>query len=286
MYGKRLFFVVIVVLGAVVPYLLMDTTWLAKLETLWERPTTLAESPATHRASETGALISDKPDATSKMTSLVSGRDARERDVQPIDDKQPDPTGIPQSAEVEDQRGLINGGRQVDLPRLSGPPGVQLEQLLSFHVTPEWISQNWSRVTTRLADLDLHGWRVPIALDNHGGLYGSVTYYFDQQRRLQRVLLHGYTRDASDVIRLATTRYQMKRVPSTVSDLYLAKVDGQTVGGLRLDLTPVLRSSSPKRCEIHLELNRQASGYGMSDVFTQFLNQVQKENSILAPISS
>ena len=85
--------------------------------------------------------------------------------------------------------------------------------MLSFDITPEWVAGQWSRITTRLSDLDLNGWRVPIAMGaNPTDLAGSITYYFDPQRRLQRVIVHGYLTDPKELVHLATTRYGMQRI--------------------------------------------------------------------------
>ena len=289
MYGKTLFFVVIVVLGAVLPYLLADETWLAKFEALFEKP---AASTASLAAGTTKPTTSGKPVPRDRTVALRQpGNDVPEAGTPPFGQDDLDPTNALQLANrlnssTDGQRSLIDSGRQVDLPRFTGPPGVPLEHLLSFQATPEWIGKNWSRVTTRLADLDLHGWRVPIMLENQGELYGSITYYFDQQRQVQRILLHGYTSDASDIVQLATTRYQMKRIPSTVSELFTAKIEGRMIGGLRVDFTPILKSNAPKRCEVFMELNRQGSSYGMSHEFTHVLRRTYEENQVLSSRSS
>jgi hypothetical protein len=141
-----------------------------------------------------------------------------------------------------------------------------LEQLLRFDATPEWVSRNWSRATTRLAELDLQGWRVPVTIGtNPEDLVGSITYYFDARDQLQRISVHGYTGDAAPILALATGRYQMQNFPSVRGDLYIGTMDGQPLGMLRIAPARVARSQAAGgRFEVLMELNRTGSPYGLS----------------------
>ena len=66
-------------------------------------------------------------------------------------------------------------------------------------ITPPWVMSQWSRVSTGLAELDLHGYRVAlISGTREGDLAGSLTYYFNIQQRLQRITFQGSTGDARD----------------------------------------------------------------------------------------
>ena len=47
------------------------------------------------------------------------------------------------------------------LPGLCGPNATCVSHLLNFDITPAWVMNNWQRVSTRLADFDLEGLRVP-----------------------------------------------------------------------------------------------------------------------------
>ena len=46
--------------------------------------------------------------------------------------------------------------------RLVATLGHDLRQVIRFDVTPNWVTQNWSRVSTGLPYLHLHGHRVPL----------------------------------------------------------------------------------------------------------------------------
>ena len=125
-----------------------------------------------------------------------------------------------------------------------------------------------------LRQLDLLGWRVPIALGSgNRAIAGSTTYYFDSHRQLQRILLHGYSADPAELILLAQTRFRMRRIPSALDDLYSGTVDGQIIGAMRIRHSPIAKSSAPKRCEVLMELNRQGTRYGMSEEFSLLLKK-------------
>jgi hypothetical protein len=159
---------------------------------------------------------------------------------------------------------------------LVGPRGVPIQHILSFEVTPEWLTDNWSRVTTGLPELDLTGWRVPVAFGAPYDLVGSATYYFDRQRRVQRILLHGFSTNPTELAQLATTRYQMQRIPNYLTEMYLHMQQGQPLGGLRIANSALRESKS--RSEVLLELNRQGSSYGMSEEFAKLLERLYERD--------
>jgi hypothetical protein len=157
---------------------------------------------------------------------------------------------------------------------------------LSFQATPEWITDNWRSVTNCVGELDLKGWRVPYFRNMPSDDFaGSVTYYFDRTRTVQRIVLHGYTSDATEIVQLSTNHYGMRRVPSPEGDLYLASANNQPVGGLRIKLAPLLNAEAPeKQCEVLLELNRRSTEYGMSREFSDLIRYHQEANYLLTPI--
>lgn len=171
---------------------------------------------------------------------------------------------------------LTNKYQGIDLP---------LTHLLSFEVTPDWVRENWESVTNCAGELGLQGWRVAyFQASPESDFAGSVTYYFDKERRVQRILLHGYSSDPSGIVQLATSHYQMRRIPGVESDLYVARLHDRPVGGLSIEFCRLLNAGDrDKQCEVLLELNRQRSEYGMSREFERLLNRNQKANKLLEP---
>ncbi len=250
MFGRALLFVALVVLGAVLPYLLADDVWMVSFKDVWEsvvdRSTTIEDASSTAR----------QPEVDPSRIGVAPNLGTRD-------------TGSVFTGTILASPSVTNS----PAPRLIGPEGARLEQLLRFDITPEWVTNQWSRVTTRLSNLDLNGWRVPIAMGSTPqDLAGSITYYFDTQRRVQRINVHGYLSDPTALVRLVTTRYSMHRLPSAGGDLYVADIEGKMIGALRLLRPPVVRADAPgQRCAVLMELNRTGTSYGMSREFQEIM---------------
>ena len=263
MYRRAFFFVTLVVLGAVLPYLLSDDRSVEMFGEWWK-------SLGDKAAGTTGSSGSGGADRTTTSIYTSAGRSPGA--PSPFDVT----TGVTNDGMAATVAGLH--GRTLQLPQLAGPPGVSLEQLLSFEITQDWITSQWSRITTRLAELDLQGWRVPLARGSDPtDLAGSITYYFDKQRVVQRIVLHGYMANPAELVQLATTRYRMQPVPNNLAELYTSSLDGKTVGAFRIRYAPVIRADvASRRCQILLELNRTGTPYGLSQEFRELLSVAEE----------
>jgi hypothetical protein len=263
MYGKALLFVTLVVVGAVLPYLLSDDALLDNLEKLWG-----GDASAVNTDLEASAPLSSDPSHVQPgLPPFAAASTARFAPTANTTIQSPFPVTPNDSAALGRVR------RRTESPPIVGPPGAPLEHLLSFEITPEWVSENWSRVSTRLAELDLDGWRVAVATGTTAtDLTGSITYYFDQKRRVQRITLHGYAADASRIVNMAASRFGMQRIPSDGQDLYTASIEGEPIGGLRVGHPPIVRKNG-RSVEILMELNRTDTAYGMSREFRQILQE-------------
>lgn len=263
MYGKGLFFILLLGGVAVVPYLLSDEKWLSRIEDLVGQTSASDASP-------------DPAEAQAPVKTTTAGKVVAGAPSQPL--LSPSPTNRYTSRYVSDSTAVgMSRNIGVDMP---------LPHLLSFEATPEWISQNWDRVTNRIGELDLHGWRVPyFRSSQHDDFAGSVTYYFDRARLVQRIVLHGYTSDAAEFVQLGTSHYRMKRVHSPEGDLYIANVEDQPIGALQLRYAPLLHAKNKERqCEVLMELNRRGTEYGMSYEFDRLIRDTRKANALLTPI--
>ena len=270
MYGKALFALVLVVIGAVLPYLLSDDKWLAKLESV------VPNKPS-------GSAVDDASDNELNVKTTTSGKvvSLSTPFVSTNPSKQDGESGRIASASLTPKNTALE---KLSLP--SNGSNIPLTHLLSFNVTPEWVSSNWNRISTRVGELDLRGWRVPYyRYESSDDFAGSVTYYFDRERRVQRIVLHGYTSNPTPFLELAKTHYQMRRVPDPVDDLFVAVVAGQPIGGLHCTTPPLLNSKAENRqCELTLELNRQQTEYGMSYEFGQVYERARSNDTLLTPL--
>jgi hypothetical protein len=159
-------------------------------------------------------------------------------------------------------------------PQLAGPPVNDLREIFRFDISPSWVTSRWSRVSTTLASLDLEGFRVPLVTG--GGvddLAGSLTYYFDQQNRVQRITFHGYTGDHRKLVSVATQCFGLRPEATLGGGLYLAKWNGVPTSVLRISRAAVVRSNAPHaQLQVLLELNRPAEYYQLSRESRQLLD--------------
>jgi len=161
-------------------------------------------------------------------------------------------------------------GGQVNLtgaqPSLVGRPVGDLREVLRFDISPQWVTERFSRVTTVLADLQLDGLRVPLVTGTGpDDLAGSVSYYFDHSAQLQRVMLHGFTGDPSTVVATMTEHYGLHNEPTLEAGVYTKRWNGIPVHFLRITRAPVVYSDAlHHKFIVFLELNQPDLRYGIS----------------------
>ena len=81
-------------------------------------------------------------------------------------------------------------------PGIEGPSFQELHEVFRFDLHPKAVFARWPRVTTVLAEPALEGLRVPLVTGKDpDDLSGALTYYFDQQKVVQRITFQGYTGD-------------------------------------------------------------------------------------------
>jgi hypothetical protein len=162
-----------------------------------------------------------------------------------------------------------------DAPQLTGPTTHDLAEVLRFDVSPEWVTQRWSRVSTVLAEQDLEGLRVPLVTGTDlDDLAGSLTFYFDKQRRVQRISFHGRTGDDRKLISLVTSQFGMRAEPTLGVGMYVSRWNARPTSLLRLSYAPVVRSQTPRhRLEVALEINRPNAQFGLSEESAALLLQ-------------
>lgn len=149
---------------------------------------------------------------------------------------------------------------------LVGGPIYDLREVLRFDISPEWVTSRFSRVTTVLADTELEGLRVPLVTGTGpADLAGSITYYFDTSGKLQRVMLHAFTGDASRVVATMTQHYGLQSEPSLDAGVYTRRWNAMPVHFLRLTRAPVVYSDAlHHKLTVYLELNQPDLRYGIS----------------------
>jgi len=151
-------------------------------------------------------------------------------------------------------------------PSLVGKPVDDLREVLRFDISPQWVTERFSRVTTVLAELKLDGLRVPLVTGTGAAdLAGSISYYFDHSARLQRVMLHGFTGDPNAVVATMTQHYGLVAEPSLEAGVYSKRWNGMPVHFLRITRAPVVYSDAlHHKFTVFLELNQPDLRFGIS----------------------
>jgi hypothetical protein len=145
---------------------------------------------------------------------------------------------------------------------LTGHLSGDLMEPFRFEITPDWVIRRWQRVSTISNQSDLQGYRVPLVTGtNEHDLAGSLTYFFDRDKKLQRIVFHGSTGNAVPLTQRLAKMYGFKREASPDPGLYLFRVrwNGKPVSELQLRPSTVVEAGSPHaRIEVHLLIERPA----------------------------
>lgn len=142
---------------------------------------------------------------------------------------------------------------------LEGNPSVSLEEVFRFDVTKEWVYERWARKSTALAELGLYGVRVPLVTGTQiHDLAGSLTYFFDQSSKVQRISFKGHTGDTTKVITLAQANGLQPQATAIVGEqLFQTRRGSDVFSELLTRPSSVLWSSSPHDSfAVELDLQR------------------------------
>ncbi len=154
-------------------------------------------------------------------------------------------------------------GTPVAPPRqapLAGPAVRDFGDVLRFDVDPHWVLAHWPHVGTATEQPHLKGYRVPLCTGTQvHDLAGSLTYYFNAQQQVQRLVFHGTTGDFRPLAAWATRHYPLRRVPTQPAGMHLFRGtwNGRATSELCITPAPVVQAQLPhRRYEVHLLLER------------------------------
>ena len=143
---------------------------------------------------------------------------------------------------------------------LEGLPSTSLHEVFRFDVSKEWVYQRWARKSTALAELGLYGIRVPLVTGTRlHDLAGSLTYYFSESGRLERISFYGRTGDTTQLVMLVAQRYGLQQQSTVVvgEQLWQIRREEHVFSELRSRPAPVMWVNSPHDSfTVELELQR------------------------------
>ncbi|MCH2118382.1 MAG: hypothetical protein MK161_11860 [Pirellulales bacterium] len=128
------------------------------------------------------------------------------------------------------------------------PEIYPLAEVLRSDITTDWVYARWNRKSAGLADPGMFGIRVPLVTGTlEGDLAGSLSYYFNNQNRLQRISLRARTGDPTQIVNLVVQRFGFQPQPPTLpgEQLYQVIHHKKVKSELRIRPESVLLTSSP-----------------------------------------
>jgi hypothetical protein len=142
------------------------------------------------------------------------------------------------------------GNQPGQAARAAARPPAGLQEIFNFHLTPERIIHSWPMVTTTTNQPELKGYRVPLVTGGRpDSLAGSLTYYFDKDQKLQRIVFHGTTGEPRPLVQLMTQKFDFKPEPVADANLqrYQVRWSGRVVSELRVQPAQVVDAKEPLR---------------------------------------
>jgi hypothetical protein len=144
-------------------------------------------------------------------------------------------------------------------------PIPSFESVFRFDVYPNWVKNNWGRVSTSPSETGLTGMRVAMVSGvEPTDISGALTYYFDDTHRVQRIQFVGRTDDASRLVAFVTTQHGMQTFKSLDAGFYLAKKGRKSTGFLKLSHPVAIHSRRPGQVLVTMELLAPSSPFGLS----------------------
>jgi hypothetical protein len=164
-----------------------------------------------------------------------------------------DPLAILAELEKPRPAAAAPAGSAADLPG-----SVPLQEALRFDATPEWIASRWPRVTSVADDAALTGLRVPLVSGTEPtDVAGSLTYYFDSQRQVERITLLGVTGDHSRLVALVCGKFGLRPSQTPGAEVYVAGHSSAPASTLRIANLPLGHvATSTARLQLVLDLHR------------------------------
>jgi hypothetical protein len=164
-------------------------------------------------------------------------------------------TGMPLSPGVESSPSTF--------PHKENAEIYPLAEVLRSDITTDWVYAHWNRKSAGLADPGMFGVRVPLVTGTSvSDLAGSLSYYFNNKSRLQRISLRGRTGDPTQIVNLVVQRFGFRPQPPKLpgEQLYQVVHHKKIKSELRIRPEPILLSSSPhKSYSVALELEDPTS---------------------------
>ncbi len=150
-------------------------------------------------------------------------------------------------------------------------------EFLRFDISPAWVKTRWPRVSSFRGEDGLTALRVALVSGPRPvDIHGSLSYYFDDQQRVQRIGFKGWTGDASEIVRIVQ-QMGLTRQRTNGAGLFKKSSWGRNKGVLRLDHPPVIQRSLPnEQLMVMFELTNPNGGMNVSGQTSAIVDAMEK----------
>src|SRR5207245_6262017 len=115
---------------------------------------------------------------------------------------------------------------------------------------PDQIVHTWPMVNTATNQPTLKGYRVALVTGSGAeSLAGSLTYYFNSDQSLQRIVFHGTTGEPRPLVQFVSQKFDFKSDPpaDAAGQRYVVRWSGKTVSELRVQPAQLIDANQPQR---------------------------------------
>ena len=160
-------------------------------------------------------------------------------------------------------------------PLVGGPPTAHPAEIFRFDVSPEWVTNHWARVVQIPAGA-LRQFRAPVSTGTRPlDVQGSISYYFDSERNVQRITFRGTSIDPGPLTASLAHHYQLAPRNMLGGHLHVAERSDQLHGAMWVHLASVVTTDARgRKYRIEVELNRPDLPYGTTDFLDEMASRI------------
>lgn len=150
-----------------------------------------------------------------------------------------------------------------------GKNEIPFLDIFRFDINPEWVQDRWPRIATSTPEANLFGMRTPVVTGTRlQDLAGSITWYFDDRRQVQRLRFEGTCGDASDVVAMTTQSFGMEQESAVGKLVFTKRWHNVPRCVVVVEQPPVIDISQVRqRYIVRMEINRPDTRYDLSDEY-------------------
>jgi len=153
------------------------------------------------------------------------------------------------------------------------PQSVDVREFIRFDMTPTLLTQRFPQVTSLPPTSNLDGMRVAAVTGTQPtDIAGTLSYYFDANKAVQRIQFYGHTGDPSMIAGMMVQYYRLQPEPALGGQLYTIKWNNRITSMLHVAPAPVIQAgASHANYTIVLEINQPSVSYGLSEEASSYL---------------